>query len=76
MANEFLLQLFGAGQISVEELLENGDFPFADRLLQSISKRKEEMEQMRAVQGGIVPADIQQSVEGGSQPLMRQMIKG
>ncbi len=76
MANEFLLQLFGAGQISVEELLENGDFPFADRLLQSISKRKEEMQQMQAMQGGVAPEDIQQSIEGRTNPLMGQMIKG
>lgn len=76
LANEFLLQLFGAGQISVEELLENGDFPFADRLLQSISKRKEEMQQMQAMQGGAAPEDIQQSIEGRTNPLMGQMIKG
>ena len=35
-ANDFLLELFRAGHITVEMLLENGNFPFADRLLQAI----------------------------------------
>ena len=33
------------GQISLEMLLENGSFPFADRLLQSIQQVKEKMQQ-------------------------------
>lgn len=44
IANDFLMQLFSAGAISVEQLLENGNFPFADRLLQSIQAQKQEME--------------------------------
>lgn len=39
-SNEFLLELFRMGQITLEMLLENGSFPFADKLLQSI-KREE-----------------------------------
>lgn len=40
--NDFLMQMFTMGQVTVEELLENGTFPFADKLLQSIQARKQE----------------------------------
>ena len=53
IANDFLMQLFTAGAISVEQLLENGDFPFADRLLQSLQAQKEAMEK-EASRGGDV----------------------
>ncbi|MEG2164101.1 MAG: hypothetical protein RRY55_06450, partial [Bacteroidales bacterium] len=39
-SNEFLLELFRMKQITLEMLLENGSFPFADKLLQSIEKEK------------------------------------
>lgn len=73
IANDFLMQLFTAGQISVKDLLENGDFPFADRLLQSISKREEEMAQAQEAQGSVVPQDIAQDVQAQSNPLLNQM---
>lgn len=44
-ANEILMQLWQAQAISVEQLLEYGDFPFADDLLQSIQSQKEQLEQ-------------------------------
>lgn len=45
MANEILLKLFEVRAITVEQLLENGSFPFADRLLQSIATQKEAIQQ-------------------------------
>lgn len=36
-SNEFLLDLFKMGQIDLKMLLENGSFPFADKLLQSLN---------------------------------------
>ena len=36
LANDMLMQLYQSQAISVEQLLEHGDFPFADELLQSI----------------------------------------
>ena len=36
------------GQISLEMLLENGSFPFSDRLLQSINKLKQETQQQNS----------------------------
>ena len=44
-SNELLMELFRMGQISLEMLLENGSFPFADRVLQSIQQVKEKMQQ-------------------------------
>lgn len=53
ISNEFLMQLFNQGAITVEQLLENGSFPFADRLLQSIQAQRQAMEesQAKAIEG-------------------------
>ena len=61
IANDFLMQIWGAGQISLEQMLEHGDFPFADELLQSIKSQKEAMEKQQATQG--LPPELQQQVE-------------
>ena len=47
MANDLLMQIWSSGQISLEQLLQNGDFPFADQLLQSLQSQKEQLEQGR-----------------------------
>lgn len=44
LANDILLQLWQAKAITVEMMLENGDFPFADNLLQSIKAAREQAE--------------------------------
>lgn len=44
LANDWLMQLWQAQAISVEQLLEFGDFPFADELLQSIKSQKEQIQ--------------------------------
>lgn len=51
LANDFLMQLWQSQAISVEELLEHGDFPFADSLLQSIKARKEEAARVQQAEG-------------------------
>jgi len=45
VANEFLLEIWKSQQISLEQLLEYGDFPFADALLQNIKSQKEQAKQ-------------------------------
>jgi hypothetical protein len=82
--NDFLMQMFGMGQITLEELLENGTFPFADKLLQSIKSRKEEAAASQQAQangqmpGGqvqsIVPADIRQQVNAGANPQISALL--
>lgn len=52
--NELLLKLLEMGQINVEMLLENGAFPFADKLLEGIKNFKAQLqeEQAQALQQG------------------------
>lgn len=63
MANDVLLQLWQARAISVEQLLEHGNFPFGDELLQSIKSQKEAMEQGQ-VPEGVSPQLMAQAQEG------------
>lgn len=44
MANEFLLEIWRSGQISLQHLLQHGDFPFADELLQTLQSQQEQLE--------------------------------
>jgi hypothetical protein len=46
--NEFLMQLLSAKQITIEQMLEAGSFPFADHLLQLIQAQQEEIRQQQA----------------------------
>ena len=64
LANDWLMQLWQAQAISVEQLLEFGDFPFADELLQSIKSQKEQIQK-----GGMPDAmspQLMQQVQQGS----------
>ena len=61
IANQFLMQIWQSGQINLEQLLQTGDFPFADELLQSVQAMKE---QMMAQQG----AEAAQPQVGGAVP--------
>lgn len=45
--NEFLMQLMNAKQISLEQMLQAGDFPFADQLLQLIQSAQAQMQQQQ-----------------------------
>ena len=43
MQNDFLMKIFEMGQITLTQLLEHGDFPFADSLLQSVKSQQEQL---------------------------------
>lgn len=60
ITNDMLMQLWQAQAISVEQLLEHGNFPFADELLQSIKSQREQLEQGK-VPDGISPALAEQA---------------
>ena len=47
MANDFLMQLWQAQAITLEQLLQVGDFPFGDELLQSVSSQQEAIKMAR-----------------------------
>lgn len=64
MQNEFLMQIWGAGQITLQQLLEVGSFPFADALLQSIKSQQEKMQNGQAPDG--LPAEIVAQAQQGA----------
>lgn len=64
MANDILMQLWQAQAISTEQLLEHGDFPFADDLLQSLQSQKEQHEQGKPPDG--LPQELLQQVQKGA----------
>ena len=63
MANDFLVQIWQSGQASLEQILQVGDFPFADELLQSIQSQKEQIQQGQ-VPEGLSPQMMQQVQQG------------
>lgn len=48
--NEFLMNLLGAKQITIQQMLEVGNFPFADQLLQLIQTQQQELQQQQNMQ--------------------------
>jgi len=64
MANEFLMQIWQSGQISLQQLLEHGDFPFADELLQSLQSQQEQLEQGQTPDG--LSPELQRQVQQGA----------
>jgi hypothetical protein len=71
MANEWLMQLWQAKAISVEQLLEHSDFPFADELLQSIKSQREQLEK-GGVPEGLSPELAQQVQQGANMQAVNQ----
>lgn len=71
MSNDMLMQLWKAKAISVEQLLEHGDFPFADELLQSIKSQREQLEQGR-MPDGLSPELVQQAQQGANMEAVQQ----
>ena len=65
LADNFLMQIWSAGQISLEQLLEHSSFPFADALLQSIQSQKEQLEQGQ-VPNGVSPELMEQAQQGAN----------
>lgn len=52
MANDFLMQLWNAQAISLEQLLQVGDFPFGDELLQAVKSQQQD------IKNGRMPQDL------------------
>lgn len=73
LSNDILMQLWQAQAISVEQLLEHGDFPFADELLQSIKSQKQQIEQ-GGVPEGMSP-QLQQQVQQTANPKAMQYLQ-
>lgn len=71
MVNEMLMQLWQAQAISVEQLLEHGDFPFADDLLQSIKSQREQIEQGQ-MPDGVSPELMEQAKQSANMQAVQQ----
>ncbi|MCD8282151.1 MAG: hypothetical protein LUC22_02730 [Prevotella sp.] len=69
-ANQFLTTLWQSGQIDIEQLLEHGDFPFADELLQDIRAKQQNAAQAQAQQAAAGQGQGQQGQ--ASQQAMQQ----
>jgi hypothetical protein len=65
VANDMLMQLWQAQAISTEQLLEHGDFPFADDLLQSLRSQKEQLENGETPDG-MSPQLLAQAQQGAN----------
>lgn len=72
LANDILMQLWQAQAISVEQLLQYGDFLFADDLLQSIQSQKESIQQGNTPEG--INQEVAQQVQMQSNPQAMQML--
>jgi hypothetical protein len=64
MANDFLMQIWQSGQITLQQLLECGDFPFADELLQSLKIQQEQL--AAGQQPDALPSELQQRIAAGA----------
>lgn len=72
LANDMLMQLWQQQAISVEQLLEHGDFPFADELLQSIKSQKEQLQQGQ-VPDAISPELMAKAQQGANMKAVGQL---
>ena len=64
MANEFLLEIWRSGQINLKQMLENGDFPFSDDLLQSIQGQEEAIAQGQVPEG--IANNLREQIQQGA----------
>lgn len=74
MQNDMLMELWKAQAITVEQLLENGSFPFADKLLQSIRSARADAE--RTGEAPSLPAQDFGANPQASQALYNAMLGG
>jgi len=72
MANDFLMEIFKTGQISLEQLLQTGEFPFADQLLQSLQSQREQLEQGK-MPDGVSPELLAQTQQGANMDAVNQL---
>lgn len=63
MSNDLLKEIWASGQITLKQMLEVGDFPFADTLLESI-KAEEEKINNGETPDGIPPEILKQAQQG------------
>lgn len=65
--DDMLFQLLQAQMIDIGMFLENSSLPFADRLLEQIRQRQQEMAQQGAIPGQVIDPALMQQVQQGAQ---------
>ena len=73
ISNDVLMQLWQAQAISVEQLLEHGDFPFADELLQSLQTQKQQVAAGGQPEG--LSPELQAQVQAQANPQAMQQLE-
>ena len=73
MANDFLMQLFEKQAISLEQMLQAGNFPFADALLQNIKSQKEQLKQGKVPEG--LSPELMQQIQQGVNPETMKLLQ-
>lgn len=61
--NQFLMEIWKAGQISLQQMLQHGNFPFGDDLLQSLQSQQQQI-QNGEMPDGVSPELMQQAQQG------------
>ena len=74
--NEFLMALFSSGKLDLKELLQVGNFPFSDKLMQVIESREAAMAEGEPATGAMLPPELQAQVAAGMDPRALQMLGG
>lgn len=72
IANDFLVEIWKSGQITLEQLLRHGDFPFADELLQSVQSQQEQIQNGQVPQG--IDPNVLGQVQQGANPQATEML--
>ena len=70
MANDFLMEIWKTGQISLQQLLQVGSFPFADELLQSLQSQQQQLQEGQ-MPNGLSPELMQQVQQGANADALR-----
>lgn len=73
IANEFLMQLWQAKAISIEQLLSVGHFPFGDELLQALNSQKEQIESGEQPSG--LPPELINKVQQQTTPEKQRILQ-
>ena len=80
MANEFLMTLWQNQAITLEQLLQVGDFPFGEELLQSVASNQEAIKNGEMTQGFSPQLEAQVAQASQSNPkaqaMLQQMMSG
>ena len=72
MANDFLMEIWRSGQISLQQMLECGSFPFADELLQSVQSQQEQLAQGQ--QPDSLSPELMAQIQNGANPEAMKLV--